>query len=335
MISSKSSGVRVDPQALAPLKTLSPARFCAALAVDYAVIGLCLVIGHATLGAPVWTWVLWPALWMVIASRQHALLILMHDTAHTLAFRRSTINDAIGELLCAGPLFISMFTYRRDHLAHHKWTNESEDPDWRFKLEDPQERPYWLFPRNDRSVLYWLKLWAHAVVFSFKILGGNLKGARNKAGLNPLAKRLVQARLASYVVLAIVLTVFGLWIDYLLFWVLPAFTVLPFMLRLRSIAEHFGLSYETELTETRTVKFRSRAEQFMFAPHNVSFHLDHHLYSAVPFYRATDLHALLEKDPAYKNGAHINDGYFIGARTLNHDLKTIRASRDLWPAGAA
>lgn len=335
MISSKASGVNLDPEALSALKRLAPARFCAALAGDYAIIAVCLVIGHATLAGPAWTWAAWPALWAVIASRQHALLILMHDTAHTLAFRRSAVNDAVGELLCAGPLLISMFTYRRDHLAHHKWTNEQDDPDWRFKLADPRERAYWLFPRSDRSLLYWLKLWAHAIQFQFKLLGGNVRGAKNKTGLNASAKRLVQARLLSYVALAVLLTIFGLWPDYLLFWILPAFAVLPFLLRLRSIAEHFALPYDSELTETRTVVFRARVEKFLLAPHNVSYHLDHHLYSAAPFYRAADLHALLREDGAYRAGAHINDGYFIGAKTLNGDLKHMRTARELWPAETA
>lgn len=335
MISSKASGVRLDPDALTPLKKLAPARFCAALARDYLIIAACLVAGHLTLGGPLWAWAAWPVLWLVIASRQHALLILMHDTAHTLAFRRSPVNDAVGELLCAGPLLISMFTYRRDHLAHHKWTNEDQDPDWRFKLADAGERPYWLFPRKDKSLLYWPKLWAHAIVFQFRILGGNLKGAKNKSGLAPFAKRLVQIRLASYVALAVLLTVFGLWPDYLLFWILPAFGVLPFLLRLRSIAEHFALSYDSELTETRTVVFRSPAEEFLLAPHNVAYHLDHHLFSAVPFYRLPQLHALLREDGAYKTRAHVNDGYFLGAKTLNGDLKETRAVRELWPAKAA
>lgn len=335
MISSKASGVRLDPEALKPLKKIAPAQFCAALARDYLIIAACLAAGHMTLAGPSWSWAAWPFLWLVIASRQHALLILMHDTAHTLAFRRSAINDAVGELLCAGPLFISMFAYRRDHLAHHKWTNEDQDPDWRFKLEDPNERPYWLFPRKDRTPLYWLKLWAHAIVFQFKILGGNLKGGKNRAGLAPQANRLVQIRLASYVALAVLLTLFGLWADYLLFWVAPAFLVLPFLLRLRSIAEHFGLAYDNELNETRTVVFRSPVEEFLLAPHNVACHLDHHLYSAVPFYRLRELHALLRGDEAYKARAHVNDGYFLGAKTLNGDLKRIAASRDLWPAAAA
>jgi len=334
MIAAKPAGVRLEPDALRALRKIAPARFLAALAGDYAVIALCLFIGRATLAGAIWTWAAWPLLWAVIASRQHALLVLMHDASHTLAFKRSAVNDAVGELFCAGPLFISMFAYRRDHLAHHKWTNDARDPDWRFKLEDAGEREAWMFPRRNRSFAYWPALWARAVRFQFKLLSGNAKGGGEKVELNPYAKRLVQIRLGSYVALAVALTAFGWWPEYLLFWMVPAFVGLPFIMRLRSIAEHFALTYASELSETRTVVFKSRPEKFLLAPHNVSYHLDHHLFSAIPFYRLPQLHALLGADPAYKAGAHINDGYFIGARTLNHDLLNAAPTRELWPARA-
>jgi len=44
---------------------------------------------------------------VVIATRQHALAVLMHDGAHRLLFADRRVNDLVSDLLLAFPLFIS------------------------------------------------------------------------------------------------------------------------------------------------------------------------------------------------------------------------------------
>ena len=81
---------------------------------------------------------------------------------------------------------------------------------------------------------------------------------------------------------------------------------------IRSVAEHFGeLAYEDDLSASRTVK-PALLERFFIAPHQVGYHLEHHLYPGVPFYHLPKLHQLLMKQKKYQEKAHITNGYVRG-----------------------
>jgi hypothetical protein len=66
---------------------------------------------------------------MVIGARQLGLAILMHDAAHGLLFADRRLNEGVGSWLCAAPVFTSLALYRPYHLAHHRHTQQAEDPD--------------------------------------------------------------------------------------------------------------------------------------------------------------------------------------------------------------
>ena len=117
-----------------------------------------------------------------------------------------------------------------------------------------------------------------------------------------------------------ILTVFGLWKFYLLYWVVPYLTTFFMFQYIRSVAEHFGeLAYDHLLTSTRTIK-PMLLERFLLSPHNVGFHLEHHLYPGVPFYHLPKLHQLLMDHKEYEEKAHITHGYMSG---LLNELGTI------------
>ena len=119
-------------------------------------------------------------------------------------------------------------------------------------------------------------------------------------------------RISFYIVLFTVLTVAGLWKYYLLFWIVPYLSTFFMFQYIRSVAEHFGeLAYDHLLTSTRSVK-ATLIEQFFLAPHNVGYHLEHHLYPGVPFYHLPKLHNLLMEDADYNDKAHITQGYVKG-----------------------
>src|SRR6185295_19540860 len=61
--------------------------------------------------------------------RQLGLAILMHDAAHGLLFANRRLNEWVGAWLCAAPVFTSLALYRPYHLAHHRHTQQPEDPD--------------------------------------------------------------------------------------------------------------------------------------------------------------------------------------------------------------
>ncbi|MBV9127102.1 MAG: fatty acid desaturase, partial [Verrucomicrobia bacterium] len=86
---------------------------------------------------------------VVIGSRQHALLILMHDASHFRIHPRKKINDVLANCFLAWPCFISVEAYRAHHYEHHVHVNTDEDPDWLRKKDNPD----WAFPKKQWHIL--------------------------------------------------------------------------------------------------------------------------------------------------------------------------------------
>jgi fatty acid desaturase len=300
------------------------AGFVRAMLFDYTCIAAAItavIFGWANLSGASFVALLVTA-WVVIASRQHALLVLMHDATHFLASDDHEFNDWLGELFTAAPMLVSLQTYRKDHLAHHQHTNTGDDPDWVRKLEQPQEAAYWKFPVQQNMLLFLGKVWARSVVYllrSFRHLSG--AGKSKKKITNPAAIKLKRSRQGLYLSIALLLTLTSGWGWFALLWLAPILLVLPMITRLRSIAEHFALPYHNEFNGSRTIK-ANWLERFLFAPHNVGHHLDHHLVASVSFRALPKLHATLQGEPAYRQHAHLNDGFVLGRRSLLADLRT-------------
>jgi fatty acid desaturase len=91
----------------------------------------------------------------------------------------------------------------------------------------------------------------------------------------------------------------GAWYLVKLLWVLPLITFLQVILRLRAVAEHGAPSgYDSPLNAARTnlpgAGPLGWLVRFVFFPHHVNFHIEHHLYPAIPHYRLKAAHELLK-----------------------------------------
>src|SRR5258707_228012 len=64
-------------------------------------------------------WAVYALAMVVIASRQHTLVVIMHDATHYRLFTNRTANDLVSDLFCAFPVGISTLGYRLEHLPHH------------------------------------------------------------------------------------------------------------------------------------------------------------------------------------------------------------------------
>lgn len=292
----------IDPQLLKPLFKTNAYRHAAAMLLDWivilAAIWLCLRYFN-----PLTYFVVV----LVIGARQHALAILMHDATHYRFLKNRKWNDLVTNLLVMYPIFSSIGQYRKNHLAHHQHLNTDHDPDWVAKLG----KRAFTFPKTKReffwTILSYLTLVQGALdaFWFFKRFGAAGKEAGKKEGVPYL-------RPAFYLVLFIALTLTGGWLYYLIFWVVPYLSTFFMYQYIRSVAEHFGeLSYDHLLSSTRSVR-AGWLEKLLLAPHNVGYHLEHHLYPGVPFYHLPRLHQLLMQHHDYQEKAHVTRGYFSG-----------------------
>jgi fatty acid desaturase len=297
---------------LAPLTELSDLRSLAAIAQTVLVIALAIAFG-------LWAW---PSPWIVVSIvvigiQQHALFILAHEAAHYRLLRDRRWNDAVGRTIgMAGA--ISMCTYRVIHRLHHNNLYTDDDPDTAIHGGYPRGTAY-LWKKLAQDAIGWNAWKTFAYFFGAPALNDDTQQApRPLDDTSPELRR--AARLDRWFVVAFqvalpaVCALVGGWrgvAQYAAFWLLPMLTVLQPILRLRAICEHGAVAdFSSPLTAARSnrsggglVNALGRALLF---PHHVNYHLEHHLYPAVPHYRLPQLHRLLAEKGALA-GAEVRD----------------------------
>lgn len=290
------------------LSVPSTASSMGALLLDYVTIGAAIALFQM-----VGSWLIYPVVVVVIGARQHGLLVLMHEASHFRLLKNRRWNDRLASWFCAWPFFASLTAYRRSHLDHHNHLNTARDPDWQLKAG----RKEWNFPQTP----FHLGLMLGGQFLGCGLLDQIRRLMRFCSVRTSSARRKVSwPRVIYYLIAALIFSVTGCWKGWLLFWVLPFCTYLPFVLRLRSIAEHFALPRTTEFSKSRHVNANA-LERFLFAPHHIWCHTAHHLFPSVPFGRLPELHRSLCHCPSYRDKAHINTGYlFARGNTVWRDL---------------
>jgi fatty acid desaturase len=306
----------ISTEELRELSQRRPVRAALGIARQWVVI-------TAAAGAAVWwgQWYGYVLAIVVIATRQHALAVLMHDGAHRSLFARRKVNDLVSDLLLAFPLFVSTTLYRRHHLDHHRYLNTEQDPDL------------------DNAAL------AHTSKDWLRLFAGDLTGVNllktvdtlNQFSLLPVlrgdravAKAMGRGRrnlfLAYLAVVATVLTITEGWLVYLLLWIVPMLTALSLILRLRAVAEHVGCDLDGGVGGTRTV-LPNLAEGLLFSPCRINYHLAHHLYPSVPFYNLHLLHRRLMTHQEVRGRAHISRSYLFGTASVLSHIAQARRNR--------
>src|SRR5260370_2048918 len=186
----------------------------------------------------------------IIGSRQLGLAILMHDGAHGCLANGEKLNWALGQRLCAYPVFAETVAYRRYHLQHHARTQQEDDPDLILSAPFPITRPS-----------YRRKFW--------RDISGQTGYAQRKAQfLNalgdpswPLAQRVARfwdrlgPQIGFNLVLLAGLAALGVWWAYPLLCLLPLVTWMMVTPQLRNIAGHAVVpDSEDPLPNTRTTR---------------------------------------------------------------------------------
>lgn len=291
---------KIDPKALKALSVLTPWKTAAAMAFDWLVIVATIAVSIKLAHPLVYVLAV-----LIIGGRMHGFATLIHEFAHYRFIANKTRSDWIGDLFLAWSLGASVDAYRRNHAAHHRYTNTLQDPDWAIKLGTK----HFTFPQK----------WSYALanVVGYLLAFNSIRDM--KSALTRLNKDQDQvpraykiARLSFCIFALLLIIASGTWRGFLLYWIVPFFTSFPLFLYFRSVSEHFGsMDYDHELGSTRTV-YPYLWERAFFAPHNTFYHLDHHLYPSVPFYNLPQLHALLLTDEHFRQDAHITRGYSTG-----------------------
>jgi len=270
-----------------------------------------LAVIAAAVGAALWFWpdplVALLAV-VIIGTRQHALFVIAHEAAHYLLFENRKINDFAGRG-CAMLQGLSMCTYRVIHRLHHNNLYGELDPDTALHGGYPRGRAYLV--RKLLKDLSGLTAWK---TYAYFLGGAPALNTQTNVALRPLddtsSKLRDDARTDRNLVIACHIAVLlafawsGYLVQYLVLWVLPLLTVVQAILRLRAIAEHGATTdFSSPLTAARTNLAPAWLRWALF-PHNVNYHVEHHLYASVPQYNLPELHREM-KDRGILEGAEV------------------------------
>lgn len=251
------------------------------------------------------SWLLYLLSVLVIATRQHGLLVMVHEGAHFRLSNRRFLNDFISNFFAGFPTLMPTGWYRRHHADHHKFLNTSRDPDWARKILSPE----WRFPQ--RAQFLFLTLFRQLYVGGFewvRLVVGIVGFSSPKNIIRSDRRGETFAQLAFYIFGSWAAAYFGALDKVVVYWFVPLLTIFPLLQRIRSISEHFGLENSHELNSARNT-LAPPLERFLVSPHNTNYHTIHHLFPSVPYFNLPKVHKHFSEVPWIRDWAHENTSY--------------------------
>lgn len=231
--------------------------------------------------------------YVIIGVAIHGLAILMHEGCHGNLFRNRWKDRWLG-VFCGAPALLSCSAYRVVHLKHHRHVRTAEDPEEFMNLS---RRP-WV-----RSLAFygWIVIGALPYLVLVPVNAIVLGRWRDRVDI-----------VSEYALLiALHGTVLAVAWRYELLplllhgWVIPLLVVSIFT-NVRGWAEHAMTMPGHPLTQSRVITSNRLVSLLMC---NLNYHLEHHLYPAMPWYNLRKLHELLS-DEYRKAGAFVYSSYF-------------------------
>jgi fatty acid desaturase len=261
--------------------------------------------GALILAVPFWPLRL--AGYVMIGVAIHGLGNLMHEGIHGNLFRNRRLDRLVG-FVAGAPALFSVTAYRVTHLIHHRYNRTKQDPDEFTNLTNN---------RHLLSVAFYSWMVVGVVLYLFHVPITALRRGRPRERVAVVVEYLVIAGLcASIFAVAAYYHTAGLVVQL---WVIPLLFAAVFV-NVRGWAEHMMTVPGHPLTQSRTIT-SNRVLSFLNI--NLNYHLEHHLFPAMPWYNLPRLHALLQ-DEYREAGASIYRSYlrFLGDawRTGVHGL---------------
>lgn len=214
---------------------------------------------------------------LVMSNQLYLLFILHHDCVHFAAFRSRRLNVLLGRIYAL--FLVKTFTATLEtHRRHHTFLGDPEkDPDDRF------------FAGGIRWV--WVRYWQNFSWHTYLSL--TQYGPRVRRAV--LVEQLIN--LAFWAAVHLVFYQLGMLREALFIFWIPAAMIILVVGPVTRAYEHLPLAHYSPDDPRRfdighnTVTVTSRVLGLFWA--NITYHVEHHSYPRIPFYRLARVHALL------------------------------------------
>jgi fatty acid desaturase len=252
-----------------------------------------------------WALALLGPLWLIfipfIAScaLTQAMLLWVHEASHFSLFDNRRANDIWCDVLFAGPIGITVAAYRARHSSHHAELGTNMDQDgYPYQIEIRGRRA--LMQMMGRSLSGFTGLW----LVRSKYLGSNPSRPAAQVSprwIGPLTTIVFNSVLALLCVLA------GRWYLYFALWVYPIVAVAITLNIVRTVAEHqpedfprFRDGLEVAMRPVARTTVPNWLEKWILYQANFNYHVEHHLFPAVPRHNLKKLHLHLVATGFYR-----------------------------------
>lgn len=205
--------------------------------------------------------------------------VLLHEVVHRTVFERDRPRAyRLLGLAYALPSGISATQFTRWHLDHHAELGSFEDDPKRAHLSPK---------RNAR----WFKLlYATPALFPIYFRAARKETATYPADVQAAIRRERLAAIALHLAVASAIGLLGGWDRLLWLYAAPVFLVFPPAFTLNRLGQHYDVvPGAPEKWSTRMARSRFWEAVYLWS----NYHLEHHYYPTVPFYRLRALNAAL------------------------------------------
>jgi fatty acid desaturase len=225
-----------------------------------------------------WNAFLYFPIYLLAAASLHGISLFTHEGVHGVLSQSPTWNRLLS-MLCALPVLQNYAAYRVLHLKHHTHLGQPGDPD-RYK-----NYTQW-------SILEFLMHWGRLIIgYPVYIMAIPILGLKQGNWNDRL-----------WITIEIILLTGGVWSILQLnisseilihAWLMPMILI-NFMVNIRGMSQHTLLEEEADLVRgTRSILTHPIVKFFMC---NENYHLEHHLYPAVPWYNLPQLHQFIASE---------------------------------------
>ena len=244
-----------------------------------------------------WTMANWPN-WLTIplgivllGGRQLGFFVLTHEMGHRTLFKTQWLNDFAGTWLTSPMDYTNGRAYMREHLMHHQSVgSETLDPDIQNYRDYPIARAR--LKRKLKRDLTGQTGWRNLSAKYRALCRLGEQTSEDRAAL-------LRGLAVNLLMLGIMVMVGHAWLY--LAWLAAQLFVYPAIVRIRQIAEHAAvpkLDGPDANLNTRTTRSHPLA-RLIICPHQVNYHVEHHLLASIPIYRLRAAHRYLKQHGYY------------------------------------
>lgn len=236
------------------------------------------LVGSLSLFQIEWNAFFYLPIYLLAAASLHGISLFTHEGVHGVLSQSPAWNRALS-MLCALPVLQNYAAYRVLHLKHHTHLGQSGDPD-RYK-----NYTQW-------SILEFLMHWGRLIIgYPIYIVAIPILGLQQGSWTDRFWIAIEMALLMSGIWGILQLNVAP---EILIHgWLMPM-VLINFMVNVRGMSQHTLLEEEEDLIRgTRSILTHPIVKFFMC---NENYHLEHHLYPAVPWYNLPQLHQFIESE---------------------------------------